>query len=185
MLLYARAWISPFLLLRSGSIISALHPPQQPADRCTQAAREHQNTKITRSRLSNLRSRSCRSVVIFRLRQLKIALSTCDVKLKRRRLKLNRQTGLISVALTWLDTVDKSRLKPKMGDARRHCCCQVKVTQFWTRLSESNSQYHQFCCQKITDYFQKSSCFGVRGEGSYVFTGDFHLPQQRLQQFVL
>lgn len=38
------------------------------------------------------------------------------MKPTRSRLKLNRRTGLISVALTWLDTVDRSRLKPKMGD---------------------------------------------------------------------
>lgn len=150
MLLYAGAWISPVLPLRS--IISALHPSQKPADRCT---RLHGNIKT--QRLHTVSPATCAvarvGVVLFldsRLRQLKIALSTCDVRLKRSRLELNRRTGLILVALTWLDAVDKSRLKPKMGAAWRHRCCLVKV-------SESISQYHQFCCQKITDYFQKSS----------------------------
>lgn len=52
-----------FLSLRSGRIISVLRPSQKPADPHAEA---HPNTKITHSQLSNLRSRSCQGVVIFR-----------------------------------------------------------------------------------------------------------------------
>lgn len=57
-----------FPSLRSGRIISVLRPSQKPADPHAEA---HQNTKITHSQLSNLRSRSW-GVVIFRLTILSI-----------------------------------------------------------------------------------------------------------------